>query len=122
MSSAAKGLGKRERLKTGRRGVLDRASRCWIRRSERTSTAVERAGREREPQSGRELVERLHGWPFCGDGGVVSEQGKPKAGPSAACPSRGRLNQRGIYVSTRRRRDVSIATRRGGRSADARGR
>ena len=38
------------------------------RRSERTSGAVERAGCEREPQSGRELDERLHGWPFCGDG------------------------------------------------------
>ena len=61
-------------------GDLDRMSRSWVRRSERTSGAVERAGCEREPQSGRELDERLHGWPFCGDGGVVSEQGQPKAG------------------------------------------
>ena len=35
------------------------------------------AGCEREPQSGRELDERLHGWPFCGDGEDVSERGHP---------------------------------------------
>ena len=39
-------------------GDLDRMSRSWVRRSERTSGAVERAGCEREPQSGRELDER----------------------------------------------------------------
>src|SRR5437764_12301747 len=57
------------------------------RRSERTRRAVERAGCEREPQSGRELDERLHGWPFCGDGEDESEQGWPEAGTSAVCPS-----------------------------------
>src|SRR2546421_8055596 len=60
------------------------------RRSERTRRAVERAGCEREPQSGRELDERLHGWPFCGDGEDESERGKPKAGTSAASASRRR--------------------------------
>src|SRR5207248_2358386 len=50
-SSRIKGLRRK-------RGVLDRLSRFWVRRSERTSGAVERAGCEREPQSGRELVER----------------------------------------------------------------
>ena len=43
------------------------------RRAQRASVAVERAGREREPQSGPELDEGLHGWPFCGDGEDVSE-------------------------------------------------
>src|SRR5436305_11794680 len=57
---------------------------AMCRRSERTRRAVERAGCEREPQSGRELDERLHGWPFCGDGEDESERGKPKAGYIAA--------------------------------------
>src|SRR5438270_3125207 len=81
------------------------------RRSERTSVAVERAGCEREPQSGRELVERLHGWPFCGDGEVVSERGNPKDGRSRSVPEQGcempselRPETRGAKYRSKRRR------------------
>src|SRR5438874_7067766 len=82
------------------------------RRSERTSGAVERAGCEREPQSGRELDERLHGWPFCGDAEVVSERGKPKAGrtsgehESRAPSQRSRRAKPGIYSEAMERQDA----------------
>src|SRR2546423_791910 len=62
---------------------------AMCRRSERTRRAVERAGCEREPQSGRELDERLHGWPFCGDGEDESERGHPKDGTSRSVPEQG---------------------------------
>ena len=42
------------------------------RRAQRASGAGERAGCEREAESGRELDERLQGWPFEADGGDVS--------------------------------------------------
>ena len=92
-----------------RRGVLDRVSRLWVRRSERTSVAVERAGCEREPQSGPELVEGSHGWPFCGDGVDVSEQGEPKAGHTEANTSRERRSQRANETDTRKQRESRTA-------------
>src|SRR5436305_14554339 len=81
---------------------------AMCRRSERARRAVERAGCEREPQSGGELDERLHGWPFCGGGEDVSERGDPKGGTSGSLTEQGWVmaivmqeNQRLEYLEQR---------------------
>src|SRR2546421_6159977 len=77
------------------------------RRSERTRRAVERAGCEREPQSGRELDERLHGWPFCGDGEDASERGHPKDGTSPSVTEQGCAMQRGVRTEISKVQTIS---------------